>query len=182
MRFAFRIYLMATAALAIRCASDGGATGWVPDLEQAKWDELEAAADTVRLGDPFDLRVGGSVHIAGERLWIVFADVPSDSRCPINVNCVWEGVASVHLWARQDPPTGAPGVPALLVVHTTDALAHSRSVEFGAHTVALSALLPHPVAVEDDAGATPPWRVKAPELRDYAATLTVTRTDSRGAD
>lgn len=46
------------------------------------------------LGQEFTLSAGQSVSIAGENLKIQFIEVINDSRCPINVTCIWEGRAS----------------------------------------------------------------------------------------
>lgn len=49
------------------------------------------------LDDTFTLRVGQEVTFTGEPLRIVFEEVPEDSRCPLQVTCVWEGNATVRL-------------------------------------------------------------------------------------
>ncbi|MSR22573.1 MAG: hypothetical protein EXR92_03365 [Gemmatimonadetes bacterium] len=58
-------------------------------------------AESVILTAPVDslvtLRLGQIVQIAGGPLRIRFEGVTSDSRCPTNVVCVWEGDATVHL-------------------------------------------------------------------------------------
>jgi hypothetical protein len=46
------------------------------------------------LGEVFTIGVGQSSQITGEDMTIRFVEVIGDSRCPQNVNCVWEGVAS----------------------------------------------------------------------------------------
>jgi len=51
-------------------------------------------------GEPFHLKVGDSAKIEGADLRIGFEDVPSDSRCPRNVQCVWAGEATVVLSVR----------------------------------------------------------------------------------
>lgn len=47
------------------------------------------------LGDEFSLPIGQEASITGENLRISFDDVTEDSRCPLNVTCVWEGRASM---------------------------------------------------------------------------------------
>ena len=49
---------------------------------------------TVGLGEVFTIGVGDSARIAGEDMTVTFNKVIGDSRCPQNVTCVWEGVAS----------------------------------------------------------------------------------------
>jgi hypothetical protein len=179
-----RVAVLAVVVLAIRCTSGGGPTSWVSDLDQAKWDDLEAAADTVRLGAAFDLRVGETVFVARERLWVVFADVPLDSRCPENdfMLCFWEGVAFVHLWVRQDAPNGTPSEPVELVVHTTDTGPYSKLVEHGAYTITLGGLVPYPTYTPDSIPGPQPEEFHVPKLSEYIVTLTVAKTGSPNAD
>lgn len=54
-------------------------------------------AVTVGLGEAFTLGVGQSARIAGEDMTVTFNGVIGDSRCPQNVTCVWEGVASSNV-------------------------------------------------------------------------------------
>jgi hypothetical protein len=51
-------------------------------------------AVTVGLGEAFTIGVGQSARIAGEDLTVTLNEVIGDSRCPQNVTCIWEGVAS----------------------------------------------------------------------------------------
>ena len=54
-------------------------------------------AVTVGLGEAFTIGVGQSARIAGEDMTVTFNEVIGDSRCPQNVTCVWEGVASSNV-------------------------------------------------------------------------------------
>ncbi|UCB42666.1 MAG: hypothetical protein JSV77_09460 [Dehalococcoidales bacterium] len=49
---------------------------------------------TVELGEVFTIGIGNSARIVGEDIELTFNEVIGDSRCPQNVICVWEGVAS----------------------------------------------------------------------------------------
>jgi hypothetical protein len=49
------------------------------------------------LDEEFILPIGGEAMITGEDLSIVFEEVLEDSRCPRNVECVWEGQARYEL-------------------------------------------------------------------------------------
>jgi len=53
-------------------------------------------ADTIEVGldTPFELAVGQTAVIAGEDLRLSFENVIEDSRCPLSVECIWEGRAS----------------------------------------------------------------------------------------
>ena len=50
-----------------------------------------------RLGDTFVLGVGDTTSIPDLNLWLRFAQVASDSRCPSQVSCPWAGDAAVVL-------------------------------------------------------------------------------------
>ncbi|MDH3457612.1 MAG: hypothetical protein OER90_12310, partial [Gemmatimonadota bacterium] len=52
-----------------------------------------ATAPTV--GEEFQLAVGERVSIPEENLWLRFLGIASDSRCPSDVVCVWEGDGAV---------------------------------------------------------------------------------------
>lgn len=60
---------------------------------------------SVELGEEFDLYIGQSVKIKGEKLEIKFAEVVEDSRCPTGATCIWEGRVSITLEITDD---GAP--------------------------------------------------------------------------
>jgi len=51
-----------------------------------------------RLGVPFSLGVGESVSIRSEAVRLGFDRVTSDSRCPPEAVCVWQGEANAVLW------------------------------------------------------------------------------------
>ncbi len=53
-----------------------------------------------RVGEPFQLGVGESVVIADAGFRVGFDHVSSDSRCPRNVDCIWEGNAAARTWAE----------------------------------------------------------------------------------
>lgn len=51
----------------------------------------------VQLGETFALAIGQSAEVQGRDLGVTFKDVISDSRCPVDVYCVWAGEATVVL-------------------------------------------------------------------------------------
>ena len=110
--------LVALAALAVGC---GSATG----------------PNDVRLAEEFTLAPGESARIQGESLTVAFDSVTSDSRCPTNVNCVWEGDAVVAVTLSQ------PGRErATVELHTSGRFA--RTAGYGDLEVALVTLAPQP--------------------------------------
>jgi hypothetical protein len=52
---------------------------------------------SVGTGEIFTLAQGDIAKISGEALSLTFDSVIGDSRCPQNVTCVWEGVASCEI-------------------------------------------------------------------------------------
>lgn len=56
---------------------------------------VEAGAQTARVGREFKIKAGRVVTLDGGGLRVRFVRVASDSRCPVDVNCVWAGNAEV---------------------------------------------------------------------------------------
>lgn len=129
--------LVTFAVLAIGC---GSATG----------------PNEVRLAEEFTLAPGESVRIRGESLTVAFDRVTADSRCPTNVNCIWEGDAVVVVTLTHPARERAS-----VELHTSGRFA--RSVRYGDFEVALVKLAPEPKEGSEIA------------QRAYRATLRVTR-------
>jgi len=110
----------------------------------------------VSLADPFTLAPGETVQVEGTGLRVTFESVGADSRCPVDVTCVWEGDAVVVVSVRP-----AEAAPARHELHTSGR--YPNEVDAGGYGVRLVDLAPVPRA-----GAYP-----APG--DYRATLLVTR-------
>ena len=53
-------------------------------------------------GSIFDLKAGESKAVGPDGLTVGFDRVLSDSRCAIGLICIWEGDATVRLWARSN--------------------------------------------------------------------------------
>jgi hypothetical protein len=110
----------------------------------------------VNLADRFALAPGQTALVEGTGLRVTFESVTADSRCPVDVTCVWEGDAVVVLTLR--PAEGAPARPEL---HTAGR--YPREAEVGDYRVRLVDLAPAPRASA------------SPSPGDYRATLLVTR-------
>ena len=61
----------------------------------------------VALNEEFELRLGQSVRVAGRSTVLTFERVREDSRCPVDVTCVWAGNAVVVLRVGGQQPTTA---------------------------------------------------------------------------
>ena len=72
------------------------ATGCKSSEEVLNSDPAEAAVVT-EVGQTFDLRVGQTARVGSGQLLVGFRGVAADSRCPVNVQCVWAGDAEIRL-------------------------------------------------------------------------------------
>lgn len=60
--------------------------------------DLDIRAEVSKtVAEEFDLALGETVLIKPESLTISFKDVTEDSRCPLNVQCIWAGRVSIQL-------------------------------------------------------------------------------------
>jgi hypothetical protein len=137
--------LGAALALAIGCAH--GSDGMSP---------TPGGPSDPGLGQEVALKPGESVTIAGEGLRIAFQGVPTDSRCPRGVTCVWAGDAVVQLSAQKPPNARATAE-----LHTD--LADQKETSYAGYRVRLVGLAPYP------AGETPI------DPKTYVATIVVSR-------
>jgi hypothetical protein len=133
---------------------NGAVSSFVGLLLLASCGTSPAAPRPARPAEPFTLAPGETVPVEGAGLTVTFESVSADSRCPVDVTCVWEGDAVVLVSAR--PATAAPRE-----LHTSGRFA--TEAEVGEYRVRLVELTPMPRQ-----GASP-----APG--DYRATFVVTR-------
>lgn len=103
-------------------------------------------------GQPFELRPGASA-ILRDGLKVAFDSVSADSRCPMDVMCVWAGDAVVRV--RLAPPVGSHVDREL---HTQP---DRSEASYLAYVIKLVSLAPYP---RSDRRIAP---------NDYVATLTV---------
>ncbi len=94
-------------------------------------------SSTVDLDETFTLAPGDRARVDGVDLTVLFDQVASDSRCPVNVVCVWEGDAVVKATLSQ------PGQSSSTVELHTSAQS-ARKVTYGSLTVTLVGLAPEP--------------------------------------
>jgi hypothetical protein len=102
------------------------------------------------------VRHGEQVYLSDSALAIAFADVVSDSRCPVDVECAWPGEATITLRLTR---TGTPLAEAQLTVPSAD----RHRTSYAGYDVALLNLEPHPTVGDDPAPA------------EYVAVLVVTQ-------
>lgn len=92
------------------------------------------------------LRVGEVAVFAAEGLAVTFVGVVSDSRCPKEAVCVWEGSAEVRLRAE---PRGAASTE--VVLHTHPSLGTASRIA-DAYLLTLLEVQPYPSVQADPAG------------------------------
>jgi hypothetical protein len=85
------------------------------------------------------VKVGAPVAIQGEQLELRMESVGPDSRCPVNVTCVWEGDAQVTIALSRQAQA-----PERLQLHTSQQFA--REGTYLNYRVRLTALTPAPRA------------------------------------
>ena len=111
---------------------------------------------TVRLDGEFTLAPGQTAQVEGTGLRVTFESVTTDSRCPVDVTCVWEGDAVVVVSLRP-----APAGPAQHDLHTAGR--YPSEAQEGDYRVRLVDLAPAP------------REGRSPGPGDYRATFVVTR-------
>jgi hypothetical protein len=97
-----RAFVLLTASLAIAACSSNPTT-----TEPVVYSRAEVA-------DSINIRVGRTIIVDGTR--IRFDVVESDSRCPMDVVCVWAGDAVARFVVEQ---SGAPSSAVTLQLHAT---------------------------------------------------------------
>ena len=108
--------------------------------EQVLSTEPEQAAVTTDMGRTFELRPGQTARVGNGGLLVGFRGVSQDSRCPVDVNCVWSGDA-----ALQVPVTVGRMAWTNLELHTD---IQPRSARFREFTITVVGLQPAPRSTE----------------------------------
>lgn len=62
--------------------------------------EEEVPCKNFVLGEPVEINLGGTVRHCSEDISITYAELISDSRCPTNAICVWQGILEVKITAN----------------------------------------------------------------------------------
>ena len=123
MRRFFPLMLLATA-----CASDPTqlANEPLPSLETA---EVRATGDQT-----FQLRPNQVAASQDGSLLVTFRSIESDSRCPVDVTCVWAGNAAARIGTATDGGTWS--------WHVLNSTLEPRQVTVGNHTIHLVSVEP----------------------------------------
>lgn len=127
------IGVLATLALAlgllpaVASAADGASPSPVPEPSDTP---------VIDLGQPFTLLEGETV-VVDQVLGLSFLAVTQDSRCPADVQCVWEGNASVQVEASV-----RTGPPVVLCLNTNPRF--ETAATYGEFVIELLGLEPYP--------------------------------------
>jgi len=124
---------LAAAALVLVVAASG--CGSKPRVG----DPSASRANAVTTDQEFELSPGQSALIGTEPLKVTFESITADSRCPPDVQCIWEGDAV----ARISAATGTQP-PASHELHTNTG--YATQVVHGAYQIRLVAVAPPPKA------------------------------------
>lgn len=99
--------------------------------------QTDQQAPAPKRGEPFEVKAGDTRRLADDTLSVRFDGVTDDSRCPVGVQCVWEGDAVVQLTLER-PPAAAEA----RVLHTSQRF--ERETEYAGLVVRLVDLQPVP--------------------------------------
>lgn len=101
---------------------------------------VASAQQTARVGREFNIKVGRVVTLDGGNLRVRFVRVASDSRCPVDVDCVWAGNAELLF------EVGARGwrKRTTLTLNTNASPERPGEGRYGRYTLKLSGLAPQP--------------------------------------
>jgi hypothetical protein len=109
-------------------------------------------------GAEFSLPIGKTAAINGDGTRITFRQVREDSRCPVDVTCVWEGDAKIEVTIHR---TGSPDETANLSLHSPN-----NEIRSGSLLIRFVSLAPPPHSTDS---GNPPRRA-------YVAQMIVNRT------
>ena len=131
------IFIASAAFLALTACGGYSSTTTLPDTNTNGGQTGDVVA---QLDAPFTLAPGQWGAIAGTALRVGFTGVTSDSRCPSNVQCVWEGDAAVALRASLS------GTETPVTLHTSGAADAATTAHVGGYVLSIADVQPAPVA------------------------------------
>ena len=116
---------------------------------------IDERTDQAILEREFKIKYGQELPVQGQDLKVKFAALLSDSRCPANVQCVWEGDAEIQLVVRL-----ATTLKGKIRLHTSQRFTQAK--KYRQYVIRLIALEPSP-------------RTGEAKPNDYTATLLITK-------
>ncbi len=102
----------------------------------------ESDIKSVELNTPFNLALNETAELETDGMRLTFEGVVEDSRCPIGVNCIWEGEAVAEFLAKK----GSEVVAAPLTTNPrAGQVVNDNFTAFG-HGIKLLQVMPYPDA------------------------------------
>ncbi len=106
--------------------------------------EKESALSDFVIGTPFNIPFAGTNHTPDDEVTVNFFEVVSDSRCPSDVTCVWEGESSVKLNLK----IGAESEDLILSTHLKMGQGPQKDT-IGGYIISLLEVTPYPISTVD---------------------------------
>ncbi len=124
--------------------------------------ESSVLNSVIQLDEQFWLKFGESKLVQSEQLEIGFDKVFTDSRCPEDVICIWEGAAEIELWLLKssiDTTFLSVTIPGFITAESE----HHVSTDTLDYRITLLQLDPYPNTARER------------KLSDYRALLTISK-------
>jgi len=96
-------------------------------------------------GNTISIELGKTKTIPGSKLSLQFKEVVEESRCPVDVTCVWEGIAIVDIAAT----SGSEKADLQIATRDFEQKNVKKSASFAGYRVTLVELKPQPGAKEE---------------------------------
>ncbi len=125
-------------------------------LEQESFAQSIDSSREVKIGSEFELSINHSAEIKSEDITVTFFNVTSDSRCPSDVTCIWQGQAGIEFGVQKG------GVESTVSLSIGGDSIPEESI-FDAYLIQLVDLSPYPIST----------KIIQPE--DYTATIKITK-------
>ncbi|MEW6722448.1 MAG: hypothetical protein AB1324_04250 [Candidatus Micrarchaeota archaeon] len=109
-----------------------------------------------QLGEPFKLKLDQTAFIESENLYIKLTDIPQDSRCPSDVQCIRAGDTTIVVEAKK-------GAQTLGTVRITSENSVEQVAALDGYVVSFLAVEPYPVSTDPI------------QREEYVVTLKVTK-------
>lgn len=108
-------------------------------------DDLRVSAIEVQPGEEIQVRMkeGSDIFLTPDKVTVRFIKMMTDSRCPKNVVCVWEGLAIIRVDVTRD--TEQPTVLLLAIPGLVSTPYRRNTLEASGYYITLLQLDPYPV-------------------------------------
>lgn len=101
---------------------------------------IACEGETLVLGEDYELQLGETVNFQAGNFDIRFDEVLEDSRCPLGVECGWEGRARVQLMILE----GTDSTDIELITYNSANLDSMETAEYQDYLIELKEVNPYP--------------------------------------